>query len=334
MTDSTINNDIKHPNVVTGSFSCFDPDHLYEVVADAQLEHTLLESGHFQGNWLQANINNRNFSSANYNLSMHAQGTLAKEYLTLSMQLHSSGECIANGIGLRSNSLVIAPENIELDYHLAKNSNWVALEVKREEMQLLGITCLPENSLIMQTLSSKHEKYLRREFIDTKNILRQINEKSLEIYIWPGIYSMLYDNLISTLADALDSLDYSTSTSWKKRYRLVKKAESIMFSNPLEDFSLMKLCKELNISLRKLELAFQHIYGMSPKHFLNLRKLNKLRQKLINNTPESTSVTQASIESGFFHLGRLSIYYKKMYGELPSITLKNRSKILLHITSR
>ena len=79
----------------------------------------------------------------------------------------------------------------------------------------------------------------------------------------------------------------------------------------------------INTSERVLEYAFNKIYGLSPKRFLTVLRLNEARQLLIKSVPHEVNVTNVAMSCGFRHMGRFSAEYKSLFGELPSKTLAN-----------
>jgi AraC-like DNA-binding protein len=50
-----------------------------------------------------------------------------------------------------------------------------------------------------------------------------------------------------------------------------------------------------------------------------------VRKTLRDSSGIARNVTEVALDYGFMHLGRFSSEYKKMFGELPSATLKNRN---------
>jgi AraC family ethanolamine operon transcriptional activator len=50
-------------------------------------------------------------------------------------------------------------------------------------------------------------------------------------------------------------------------------------------------------------------------------RLNRVR-RILARAPEGVSVTDAATRFGFFHLGRFSGQYRRLFGELPFETLR------------
>nr|WP_258700568.1 helix-turn-helix domain-containing protein [Pseudomonas sp. B21-015] len=64
--------------------------------------------------------------------------------------------------------------------------------------------------------------------------------------------------------------------------------------------------------------------GMSPTHWLRLRRLNSARRELLSRTASDTTVAQVAMHWSFWHLGRFSSSYRALFQELPSQTLARK----------
>ena len=82
----------------------------------------------------------------------------------------------------------------------------------------------------------------------------------------------------------------------------------------------------LGVSLRTLHNACMRGCGHSPGQLLRLHRLNRVRRDLIRFGHSERTVAHLAIEHGFTELGRFSGIYRKVFGELPSETLRLRSK--------
>jgi AraC family ethanolamine operon transcriptional activator len=85
------------------------------------------------------------------------------------------------------------------------------------------------------------------------------------------------------------------------------------------------LCANVNVSRRTLEVAFQTIVGKSPLQFLTQRRLCRAYVDLKRAKNESIRVTDIAYAHGFTELGRFASRYQKIFGELPSDTLRQYS---------
>ncbi|MDD5053017.1 MAG: helix-turn-helix domain-containing protein [Sulfuricurvum sp.] len=76
-----------------------------------------------------------------------------------------------------------------------------------------------------------------------------------------------------------------------------------------------------SLSTRSLQIAFQKHIGLTPTQWL--RQQIFLNAKNMFESGQGVSVTQVAIECGYTNFSLFAKYYKELFGELPSQTLKN-----------
>jgi len=78
------------------------------------------------------------------------------------------------------------------------------------------------------------------------------------------------------------------------------------------------------VSQRRLRSAFNEEFGEPPSRFFRNWALERARRHLIEAGPTKLTVTEVATELGFDHLGRFAGYYRRLFGEAPSATLRDR----------
>lgn len=116
------------------------------------------------------------------------------------------------------------------------------------------------------------------------------------------------------LADPFEDAGIDTHRRWK----IVRQAREIINHNTDEPVTIESLCLEVGVSRRTLQYCFQESLGINPVAFLRAQRLNGVRRML----KEVHSVTEAATAWGFWHFGHFAQEYKKLFGELPSETLR------------
>ena len=106
--------------------------------------------------------------------------------------------------------------------------------------------------------------------------------------------------------------------SHAKCSNIIAETRILVFENLEVPLSVAEVCKHLGISRRTLQYCFQNSLNTTPMAYLRAERLNGVRAMLRT----SNSVTEAAAHWGFWHFGHFSQEYKKMFGELPSITFK------------
>ncbi|HSH97820.1 MAG: helix-turn-helix domain-containing protein [Methylophilaceae bacterium] len=127
-------------------------------------------------------------------------------------------------------------------------------------------------------------------------------------------------SVISLVAESLLSQHetYSDPISTAKCWKIIAESREIVISNQDNAVSVADLCLKLGVSRRTLQYCFQNLLNISPIAYLRAERLNGVRHML----KTANSVTEAAAYWGFWHFGHFSQEYKKMFGELPSMTFK------------
>ncbi len=84
--------------------------------------------------------------------------------------------------------------------------------------------------------------------------------------------------------------------------------------------TVAELCSRVGVSAPTLYRAFQDEFGLGPKQYIQYRRLNAVRDQLLD--PASTSkIVDAANKWGFWHMGKFAADYRQLFGERPSETL-------------
>ncbi|MCX2980862.1 AraC family transcriptional regulator [Halieaceae bacterium IMCC14734] len=87
--------------------------------------------------------------------------------------------------------------------------------------------------------------------------------------------------------------------------------------------SVTDLLEIADISERSLQYAFKDAFDMSPLTYMKRRRLHFARQQLLSACSKDTSVSKVATGLGFYELGRFANDYRRVFGQLPSQTLRD-----------
>lgn len=103
--------------------------------------------------------------------------------------------------------------------------------------------------------------------------------------------------------------------------RHVRKVEHYIDAHADQPLTLEELVAVSGVSSRALFDGFQRFRGTSPMNHVRTVRLRRVRDDLLNARPGET-VTSIASRWGFFQFGRFAGQYRKLFGELPSDTLR------------
>ncbi|KAA8998508.1 helix-turn-helix domain-containing protein [Affinibrenneria salicis] len=109
--------------------------------------------------------------------------------------------------------------------------------------------------------------------------------------------------------------------SLQKAQRVVAKAQEALMESRDGPLTVDELCLMTHTSRRTLQNCFETVTGQSPAVFLKHMRLNGVKRMLVTGN-ESDNISEIASQWGFWHLSQFTVDYKRLFGELPSQTLK------------
>jgi AraC-like DNA-binding protein len=111
----------------------------------------------------------------------------------------------------------------------------------------------------------------------------------------------------------------------RRRDGVIARFEEFLEANPSRALYLTEICSAIGVAERSLRVACEEHLGMGPIRYLTLRRMHLVRRALLRADPSQTSVTRIAMDHGFWELGHFSVFYRKMFGEVPSESLRRLS---------
>lgn len=106
---------------------------------------------------------------------------------------------------------------------------------------------------------------------------------------------------------------------------LLEKAVAIVETQGDSPIGLADLCAAAQVPERTLINIFKREFGMTPKAYLKGQRLYQVHRELWRAAPSRIHVSDVANPWGFWHMGQFAADYRKLFGELPSETLKRSS---------
>jgi AraC-like DNA-binding protein len=107
-----------------------------------------------------------------------------------------------------------------------------------------------------------------------------------------------------------------------RRDRILALFEDYLAANGGRALYLPEVCAAIGVAERTLRGACEEHFGMGPIRYLTLRRMHLVRRVLLRSDPSETSVTRVATNHGFWELGRFSVIYRTLFGEMPSESLR------------
>jgi AraC-like DNA-binding protein len=140
---------------------------------------------------------------------------------------------------------------------------------------------------------------------------------------YPAAVRQMEEDLLRRLTKTIRVAPLSTARPASSlRQRGLDRALEYLRADPPTALTIPQLCKAARVSERTLEYAFRETFELTPLHFLRLQRLYAARRALAAADPHEAAVGHVAQRLGFYELGRFAGGYRRLFGELPSQTLR------------
>lgn len=158
-----------------------------------------------------------------------------------------------------------------------------------------------------------------------RNIIEQLYE--IKKYSYPAniienMFSVLRNELMEQLIFACIKIPDVQTINPSNRLRVFNKAIEFIYCNPNREIDNSDLCEYTSSSERTLQYAMKSYTGLTPNQFVKSHKLNLIQKKLLKSDQDSLKINELAYSHGFWHPSQFATDYKRLFGELPSETLR------------
>jgi AraC family ethanolamine operon transcriptional activator len=297
-----------------------------------------LTPGPFAGKLIQIQFAGIQIFREITNQLVHETGRPWEGSRTFSVPLTMDGEAFYRGKMIGHRTLLTLGDNDELSFRRARSLDIVNISVnadalaeyaldvghrniKSEFASVRVIPISPDSALDLgQFLVTVLESIAANP-----QVLRYPElQRGLEHAIFGGLISRIRNGEKFYQAMNQDALE--AERCLMSRCKVAKRAMHYMQAHVQEAISLSDISSAINVSPRTLEYSFKEVMGVKPVSYLRAWRLNQVRRELKRENRKGVSVANAAARWGFWHLSRFASDYKRMFGELPSETLRRSSR--------
>jgi AraC-like DNA-binding protein len=310
-------------------FETFDPEALIEVIRDGRFYHRLLRGGTFAVRHRRLLFGNSSLDCGDYAAAFAVTGQFSPDQLCIGFtpQFEEPGWC--NGWVVNEGEVLCFTEGTELQFRNAPNTSWQVLLIDRLELQQASTVLLgrPVDIPDIGTIKIRAQEAVSR-LTTTVGAALSFLENQTSGVLMGAAAAGLTEGLVNAFVRSVaphEKFSHNTRESFAgHRYGALRRAEQFLRDTMDSPFSSRGLCNAARMSERTVEMLFKEAYGMSPRTWSRIARLNAARQDLIKGDTDEVRVSEVAVRWGFYHFGRFSAYYRHLFGETPSATIARR----------
>ena len=301
-----------------------DFDELSEAARQWDLDLRQLDRGAFHGELLQFGIAGAFVSDARFCRTLLQKGAPPSRLRTIGVPARRSVQFLWRGVPVTDKDLVIFPSGADLDCTSDADFHVYTCSFPEELLATISHTLdVGELDELRQDASVIRCHAPAIELVRTS--LNQLstrirNGASLDD---PELIDHATRDVPSRLLSAISTSHGACSPATTQRRELaLVRAEAFIERSAQENIDVRELCRISQVSQRTLEYTFVERFGITPKAFLKMHRLNSVRRELRAGDPNVVKVADIANRWGFWHLGQFAADYRTQFDELPSQTLR------------
>jgi AraC-like DNA-binding protein len=272
-------------------------------------QYQQMSPGHFAGRVRYLDLQGVEIYEEQMNTRVEQNFSAPEGSLAFCFDRSDNALYVLNG---ESRNIWITPENYQE----------IAVVFGPQFVQRHGLDVARLEGLFLAPLNSGQNALFSRWLSSTLTQLAQtLDPPSKE-----ALTQQLLEDCLYLLDNACVCLDRGGLQRRTEERSVMKRIGEWAADSPEETLNLLELSQVAGVSLRQVQHAFKAYTGMTPTHWLRLRRLNSAHRELLSRTPMETTVAEVAMNWSFWHLGRFSSSYRALFKELPSETLKRSAQ--------
>jgi AraC family transcriptional regulator, ethanolamine operon transcriptional activator len=290
------------------------------------IDYRQLTAGLYFGRFREITLSNQRLVSEFQTQTVLKRGMMAQDICTVSFVRAPDVDGIFSEYPITASAVYFCPAGTEFDVKLSGNSEAVYFSFDQTRF-LADAMVLDEAywSAHAPHLFAAHRTGELAAFADT--LLWRLKLSSM-----PSAPDQLARLMIANALAAFDrsaaenGFDAKSIALRRRALQVVRRARDyINHALDSHEFpTIIDVCRHTGVSQRSLQYCFLDVIELTPVAYLRLARLHRVRAALRDPDAAMLKVGDVAARWGFWHLGKFAGDYQRLFGELPSETLRQR----------
>lgn len=308
------------------AYSGLEPSQAFDIVSGGRFEHRLFSAARSSMVHQRLVLDELMIETGSYDFAVIANGVMPSRSVCIGIVAEGSEVTRYNTSDIGSEDVQVYPGSVELLYHAAGPSRWINVNVAESRLQnaaqaLSGRPLtLPSKTAASFRLRSGGRAELVQMIDDAIALARSLEPAGMASDLARAISGSILTAYAGALTRA-QAISRKQSATAVRHHLLIVACERLALSSNEVELTMAELAERSGYSPRALQLIFRRSVGMTPNRwFMNIRLNGALRDLVA--AKDDLTVAGVARKWGFRHLARFAQYYRAMFGELPSDTLR------------
>ena len=300
-----------------------DPDVYYAAIRNAQVEGVVTTRGNFRAELRRIDLHRLWMLRGEESLArVHsvAIGSRAAIFFTTD---RNSPEYV-DGMELPQGEILIFGLGSVGHLRSAAGSQWGTMSLTLEDLAAAGPAIIGRDVIASpDTHNIRPQPQFMSRLLSLHEAAGHLAKTVPDILANPEVARAMEQALVhAMLACVGGGEEVDVGGTFRHHAAIMRRLEEVLEANLDGPLYVMEICKAARVSAKTLRLCCQEQLGMSSKRYLLLRRMHLARRALCMADGGATTVTEIATNFGFWELGRFSVAYHSLFGELPSASLR------------
>jgi AraC family ethanolamine operon transcriptional activator len=288
-------------------------------VMDVQLNQ--ITQGAFQGRTQTAEFDDVMIYRDRWNRLTNCRGALSGGHVLFAAPVATGSTLDWCGSKVGSHRLAVGLPEKQIDFIMPADTLYVAMVLPTSYLKTTFGDIAVDKLLKSGIQQRQVEPDLGRRFLN--RIDRVISASSInpESFTLQDAGKAIEADFLDDLAELGIFLDDQTPVRQAALRDILRKACNAA-ELLRERITVPQFAAQIDVGQRNLELAFKRHLGITPRRYLNYVRMQQVYRELRSRSAASHCVTEVVGYWGFSEFGRFACEYRKLFGEIPSVTLQ------------
>jgi AraC-like DNA-binding protein len=301
-----------------------DPDAYHAAIRNAQVEGVVTARGDYRAELTRLDLHRLCMLRSEESLARILNVAIGNRATIMFATYRSHPEWHINGMELSQGEILVYGLGSVGHQRTSAGSRWGTMSLTHEDLAAAGQAiigreviapsnthCIRPPPQLMSRLSSLHEA------------VGHLAKTAPDILAKPEVARAMEQALVHAMIACVGGgEEVYVSRAYRHHATVMRRLEEVLEANLDGTLYVAEICKAARVSEKTLRLCCQEQLGMSPKQYLLLRRIHMARRALRIADPATTTVTEIATNYGFWELGRFSVAYRSLFGEMPSASLR------------
>jgi len=270
------------------------------------------DTGKFYGRHDGVQLNNLQFGHADRHEGMMFEGLSPKDCLSIAILQKSTGCVCVNDLKMEQKDVIIINDSKPYDFSSNQHTTMAIISISKMLIatEIPWILCATDklfkdkNNVLSDTIENEWQRVLKDPNLFDNTDELEVMEKKI-------VKAIKY-----SLAEQTGGRCHLTEGE-----KIALEVRAFLLNSLEETMTIQSIVDQFKTSEKTLQNSFRSLFGITPKHFMDLLKLNKAHEDLQHADALTTNVSDIAMKWGFAHFGRFSRDYMALFGVFPSETL-------------